>query len=195
MHTTYTGKRLRIRPYKSKEEGFELVRRLHLVPTPAWGPLWFPLQHIAEGWDESGWMDGEALGFAIEDLASGQVAGYVDLNPPGTPRLDAIVSTFILPEFRRQGYGIEAKRLMLCCLFENFAAQRATAITLDNHATARRGLELCGFAYEGSLRGKYFSEGRCADIVFYVLFREQWERMEYRHKVVRGERERRQPCL
>lgn len=186
MHTTYTGEHVRLRPYASKEEGFELVRALHLTPTPAWGPLWFPLQHIAEGWDESGWMDGEALGFAVEELASGQVAGYVDLNPPDPQRFDALVSTFILPPFRRQGYGVEAKRLALCCLFENHQAGRVSAITLSNHSAARRGLELCGFAHEGSLRGAFFSEGQRVDKVFYVLTREQWERMEYRHSVKRG---------
>lgn len=186
MHTTYTGPRLRLRPYASKEEGFELVQALHLTPTPAWGPLWFPLGHIADGWDESGWMDNEALGFAVEERASGQTAGYVDLNPPGTQRLDAVVSTFILPQFRRQGYGVEAKQLVLCCLFENYAAQRATAITLGNHVAARRGLELCGFTHEGSLRGKYFSEGHFVDMVFYTMLREQWERMEYRRSVMRG---------
>ncbi len=186
MYTTYTGERVRIRPYASKEEGFELVRQLHLNLIPGWGPLWFPLGHIAEGWDESGWMDGEALGFAIEDLASGQAAGYVDLNPPGAQRLDAIVSTFILPPFRRQGYGIEAKRLALYCLFENFTAQRATAVTLSNHSAARRGLELCGFTHEGSLRGSFFSEGRHEDKVFYTISREEWAGMEYRHHVRRG---------
>lgn len=186
MHTTYTGERLKIRPYTSKDEGFELVRQLHLAPTPAWGPLWFPLQHIAEGWDESGWMDTEAMGFAIEELSSGETAGYVDVNPPDAQRLDANVSTFILPRFRRQGYGIEAKRLALCALFENFSAERATAVTLSNHSAARRGLELCGFRYEGSLRVSFFSEGRFEDKVFYRLTRDEWEGMEYRHAVKRG---------
>ena len=186
MYTTYTGEQVRIRSYASKEEGFELVRQLHLNLIPAWGPLWFPLGNIADDWNENGWMDSKALGFAIEDLASGQTAGYVDLNPPGIQRLDAIVSTFILPQFRRKGIGIEAKRLALCCLFENFTAQRATAITLSNHTAARRGLELCGFIHEGSLYGTSFSEGQREDKVFYVLTRDQWAGMEYREAVKRG---------
>lgn len=186
MHTIYTGSRVRIRPNRSKEEGFELVRQTQLNLTPGWGPLWFPLPGLEEDWENHGWMGDEYLDFAIEELETGQAVGYFSAIPPQQFKLDGWVSTFIAPAHRRRGYGMEAKQLGLCCLFENYPLQRAGAITLSNHSAARRGLELAGFTFEGSLRGTHFSEGRRVDKVFYWITREQWEQLAIRRIVRRG---------
>jgi RimJ/RimL family protein N-acetyltransferase len=186
MHTIYTGPRVRIRPHASKEEGFELVRQTHLMITPGWGPLWYPLPALIPEWEESGWMGGEYLDFAIEELASGQAVGYFSVIPPQQFKLDGGVATFIAPPYRRRGYGVEAKQLGLCCLFENYAIERAGAVTVSNHTAARRGLELAGFTLEGSFRGTQFSVGRRVDKVLYWITREQWEQLPIRQIVRRG---------
>jgi RimJ/RimL family protein N-acetyltransferase len=186
MYTTYTGSRVRIRPHSSKEEGFELVRQTHLILTPGWGPIWFPLPGLTEDWDKFGWMGGEYLDFVVEELEAGQAVGYFSVMPPQQFKLDAGVATFIAPAYRSRGYGVDAKQLGLCCVFENYAIERAGAITLSNHTAARRGLELAGFTLEGSWRGAHFSAGRRVDKVLYWITREQWEQLPIRGIVRRG---------
>jgi len=96
------------------------------------------------------------------------------------------VGTFIFAEHRGRGFGCEAKLLAQCFLFESFPLERVDAYTLASHARARRGLELCGMRYEGRRRRCYFSQGRYVDLVYYVIFREQWERLPVREYVRRG---------
>jgi RimJ/RimL family protein N-acetyltransferase len=185
MHTTFADERIRLRPYQSTDEVEAQARALHLSPIPGWGPLWHTLPGLTRDWEEYGWMDASFLGFVIEERASGQAMGYFDIDTiPYT--LDCALGTFILPQFRRQGFGVAAKRLGLCAVFENTQCARASAITLSNHPAAIRGLELCGFKLEGRLRGKFFSEGQHVDKLVYCYTREMWEAQEYRHSVKRG---------
>jgi RimJ/RimL family protein N-acetyltransferase len=186
MHTIYTGPRIRIRPFRSLEEGCKIVRQMHLILTPSWGPMWFPLPEEDKKWNESGWVSSEHTDLAIEEPASGQVIGYLMLTPPQEFRLDSWISTFITPEFQRRGYGVEAKQLGLCHIFENYPAHRVGAVTLSNHAAARRGLDLAGFTHEGSFHGTFISGGRRVDKVFYVITREQWEQQPMCGLVRRG---------
>ena len=187
MHTVYTGERVRLRPWRDAEELFAYTLDQHLVPPPVLRPGWYPqgCEQVLLGGDGGLNPDGLCT-FAIEELASGKAIGFeACIIYPETP-LSAEVGTGIRPSWRGRGLGVETKQLALCFLFENFPLERICAYTMHTHARSRRGLELLGMHIEGALRGAYFSESAWVDLVYYAVFREQWERMEYRHAVTRG---------
>ena len=94
--------------------------------------------------------------------------------------------TNVAPEHRGRGFGIEAKLLMLCFLFENFPVWRVGSDTVVDHLPARRGMEACGMQLEGYLRAEHFRAGQWFDIPWYVIFRPEWEKLEVRQYVKRA---------
>ena len=95
--------------------------------------------------------------------------------------------TFILPEHRRQGFGIEAKLLAFCFLFENFPIRSVMSDTVANHTAARKGMEACGMQLEGWLRAAHQIDGQWYDVPWYRISREQWEKLPIRGIVKRGQ--------
>ena len=187
MHTTWTGKLVRLRPWKDGDELYSFNERNNIVSNEILGPIWYSLPKEHQLFEPTGLMDPQRVClFAIEHLDTGEMIGLegtVFLRQTG---LVADVGTFIMPEHRRQGFGCEAKLLAECFLFESFPLERVDAWTLASHAKARRGLELCGMHYEGRRLRCHFSQGRYVDRVHYVIFREQWEKLAVRGYVKRG---------
>jgi ribosomal-protein-alanine N-acetyltransferase len=187
MHTTWTGKRVRIRPWRSGDELYAFSKRTNIRPNEILGPRWYPLPKENQLFEPAGLMDPQRIClFAIERLETEELLGLegtVFLRGTG---LVADIGTFIIEEHRGQGFGCEAKLLAQCFLFESFALERVDAWTFASHAKARRGLELCGMHYEGRSRRCQFSQGRYVDRVHYVIFREEWEKLPVRGYVQRG---------
>ncbi len=189
MYTVYTGERVRLRPWKDADELFEYSKQAHLAPIPILGAHWYSRGHEEQAMRDDGFFNPQRLcAFAIEDLASGKAVGLeVCIFMPEAP-LAAELGTTVVEAYRGQGRGVEAKQLALCFLFENFPFERVGAYTMHTHTRSKRGIELLGMHFEGTIRCPYFSEGSLVDFVYYVLFREQWEQLDYRHSVKRGAR-------
>jgi RimJ/RimL family protein N-acetyltransferase len=187
MHTNWTGKLVRLRPWKDGDELFAFNLRNNIEPNAVLGPIWYSLPKERQLFEPTGGMDPQRICiFAIERLDTGEMIGLegtVFLRGTG---LAAEVGTFIIATHRGQGFGCEAKLLAQCFLFESFPLERVGAWTLANHAKARRGLELCGMNYESRRRRCHFSQGRYVDRVHYVIFRERWEQLPVREYVRRG---------
>ncbi|MDQ3024463.1 MAG: GNAT family N-acetyltransferase [bacterium] len=189
MHTIYTGRKVRLRPLKSKEEFTSLILSCDCEPNAHWGPGWFPALAATKGFDEHGKMEGVAgeNSFVIERLDTGEAVG---LEFCGTFFPGAIAGWFgtdIAPAHRGQGFGKEAKLLMLCFLFENFPVHHIMSDTVADHWWARKGMEACGMNLLGRLTARLLREGQFYDVVWYGIKRPVWEKLEVREYVRRGE--------
>lgn len=186
MYTWYAGSLTRIRPFAGLAEFEAVDLEDYSVPDPFRGPRWWSAQERRREFEEHGMLKpGEYALFAVLAQETGEVAGIVACSyKPGT--LVMGLGTYIRAAHRHRGYGREAKQLMLCFLFENHPIQAVQASTMEHHLRARAGLEACGLKYYGRLRGIEQEHGRFYDEVQYVIFRQEWEAMDYRQKVKRG---------
>jgi RimJ/RimL family protein N-acetyltransferase len=106
------------------------------------------------------------------------------MNGAASPR--AWIGTFISPQHRGRRFGVEAKQLVYCYLFESFPLERIYADTVENHIGAAKGLMLSGMKYEGRHRKVVRQGGLWFDTVNYAIHREEWEAQDFRHLVKRG---------
>ncbi|MBN2080980.1 GNAT family N-acetyltransferase [bacterium] len=187
MITTYTGERVRLRPWRDFAEYSSVIDRDYAQPDPFRGPRWWPVLAREPDFDRNGEIGPEAYSqLAIEELASGQAVGITGHGAlkPGALAVD--FGTYILPDCRYRGYGVEAKQLALCRLFENYPLEAVRANTTAPHGRARRSLELCGMQQYGRLRRVGIADGRYYDEVQYEIYRPDWELLPIRQRVKRG---------
>jgi len=188
MHTIWTGERVRLRPYADEKEWCDMQEELHREPNDFWGAWWHPRAMLKKDFEETGMLDASKRSvFAIERLDTGVAVGFEECGPgSGATSIGGWVGTFIKREHWHSGYGIEAKLLAMCFLFENYPYVRVDAGTLANHKRAAHGLHLCGMRYEGRIKGAHYADGKYHDIVCYCIFREEWEKLPIRQIVKRG---------
>jgi len=157
------------------------------VPNDYWGSLFQPRGRHSSDFDKDGLLDTVgAPAFAIERRDTGELVGYERHHLPRPGMLIAGVGTLLLPDHWHRGFGIEAKQLCFCYLFENYPIQLVEAVTVANHVRARRGMERSGMRYAGRVRRLRCIGGVYCDLTGYQLFREQWEQLPIRGIVKRG---------
>jgi len=122
--------------------------------------------------------------FAIQRLDTNQLVGYEEHG--FISNIAAWVGTFIKHEHWHQGFGIEAKQLCYCYLFESFPLIRVDSGTLEHHSRAINGLLKSGMTFEGRVRQVSYTHNRYFDEVTYRIFREEWEQLPIRQVVKRG---------
>jgi RimJ/RimL family protein N-acetyltransferase len=113
--------------------------------------------------------------------------GYEEHGSPKPGKLTGWVGTFILPEHWHNGFGIEAKQLCYCYLFESYPILSVESATLSCHKRAARGLHGSGMHFEGRVKAFHYRAGVFHDLVCYRITREEWERHPIRSVVQRGE--------
>jgi signal transduction histidine kinase len=119
-----------------------------------------------------GWAAGTAIAFAIEDRASGALAGMIGLHP-GDPPARATVGYWLAPGARGRGLATRAVRLLATWAFADPALQRLELLTLvGNDASGRVALR-AGFRREGILRRYLPFRGETVDAVMYAMVRDQ----------------------
>ncbi len=187
MHVVYTGNRVRIRPFVDLAEANLVLDEDYALPDPFRGPRWYALSERKTDFEKLGFIDSSSYStFAIELIETSEVVGISGGSGSKPGVLAVNIGTYILAENRGQGYGIEAKQLMLCRMFECFQVDAVRASTMEHHASARASLEACGMNYFGKLRAIEFTKGRYYDEVQYEIFREEWEKLTIREIVKRG---------
>ena len=119
-----------------------------------------------------GWAAGTAIAFAIEDRASGALAGMIGLHPGDAPAR-ATVGYWLAPGARGRGLATRAVRLLATWAFADPALQRLELLTLvGNDASGRVALR-AGFRREGILRRYLPFRGRAVDAVMYAIVRDE----------------------
>jgi RimJ/RimL family protein N-acetyltransferase len=94
----------------------------------------------------------------------------VDYGPPPASRCWNIGIT-LSPEWRGQGLGTQAQRMLAGYLLETTVAERIEASTDVENTAERRSLEKAGFTFEGVLRRAQFRGGAWRDMALYSLVR------------------------
>ncbi|MBN2080973.1 GNAT family N-acetyltransferase [bacterium] len=187
MHVIYTGERVRLRPFASAEEFIKLDDNFMAVPNPFWGPDWRSHAKRTAEFTGNGLIDPLAYSaFAVERLDTGELIGIEECGDVHATKLYTWIGTFILADHRRQGFGIEAKQLMMCHLFENLPLSSILAVTMSNHARALAGLQVCGMRHIGYKRRVRQCDGKVLDEVMFQILREEWEQLPIRRIVKRG---------
>jgi RimJ/RimL family protein N-acetyltransferase len=168
---------IRLRPVTMEDIDFLVGKQTPEVS----GPFnWFGFRSEAEYLrllEDDGFL-GELYGKLIVELDSadgpvpiGDVSWHaVDHGPPPASRCWNIGIT-LSPEWRGQGHGTQAQRLLAGYLFETTLAQRVEASTDVENTAERRALERAGFTFEGVLRQAQFRGGAWRDIALYSLVR------------------------
>jgi len=104
-------------------------------------------------------------------LPIGDVSWHsVDYGPPPASQAWNIGIT-LEPEWRGQGLGTRAQRMLADYLFETTRAERVEASTDVENNPERRALEKAGFRFEGVLRRAQFRGGAWRDLALYSLVR------------------------
>ena len=187
MYTIYTGERVRLRPYKDYEEFRACVDTSMRQPNDHWGPWYWPAGERKKEFEPHGMLEPTKYSqFAVERLDSGAVIGHEEHGAMEPGRLDCWLGTEIHREHWSNGFGLEAKQLMLCYLFENYPLETVRADTCSHHTRAWRGLEACGMRHIGALKGCHYADGVRLDIPQFQIFREEWLELGYWRKVKRG---------
>ena len=188
MYTIWTGERVRLRPFHDEQEYMQMQEDLHLEPNEHWGAWWHPRAKLKKEFADTGNLSaGKRCVFCIERLDTAEAVGFEMCGPiTGVNCISGCIGTFLKPEHWHQGFGIEAKQLALCFLFENYPYTRVDAGTVANHKRAAAGIHRAGMKYEGRVRGLHFTDGHYHDLVFYRISREDWEQLPIRKIVKRG---------
>jgi RimJ/RimL family protein N-acetyltransferase len=112
----------------------------------------------------------------IERIDDGVVIGDVGWRAvaygPGEESRAFNIGVSLSPEYRGQGFGSEAQRLLAEVLFDLFDVERIEASTDIDNIAEQRALEKAGFTREGVLRQAQFRAGGRHDLVSYSLLRD-----------------------
>jgi ribosomal-protein-alanine N-acetyltransferase len=76
--------------------------------------------------------------------------------------------------FRSQGYGTDAKMLMLDYAFNWRGLRKVTSPIIAFNGRSRRYAEKCGYRHMATIEQEYYRNGVWHDEVLYVVFREEW---------------------
>jgi RimJ/RimL family protein N-acetyltransferase len=112
----------------------------------------------------------------VERIEDGVVIGDVGWRAvsygPGEESRAFNIGVSLSPDFRGQGFGSEAQRLLAEVLFDLFDVERIEASTDIDNVAEQRSLEKAGFTREGVLRQAQFRAGGRHDLVIYSILRE-----------------------
>lgn len=184
MFTTYTGEKVRLRPFAEAGEFAAYVRGYAISPNEHLGIQWEVAAATASEWKRLATAV-DSFAFAVERLDTGEFCG-LEYCGIGRWQLTAFPATGIIPGQMSRGFGREAKQLAMCFLFENFPVESLWADTAVSHRRSRAGLEAVGFRHVGSRKLAHFRRGSYEDMVYFQIMRSEWEAMDYRHRVARS---------
>ncbi|HEX6140773.1 MAG TPA: GNAT family protein [Candidatus Limnocylindria bacterium] len=135
-----------------------------------------PYQPVPREVVERGPLRNERNGMLVVQLvATGEPIGTVSWHRvdygPNAESLAWNVGIELRSEWRGQGLGSEAQRLLARYLFETTGVNRVEASTDVENVAEQRALEKAGFVREGVARGAQYRQGRFHDIVTYAVLR------------------------
>ena len=140
------------------------------------------VKHAKE--DIQKWMENESpenFGFMIRTLADDRLIGFIGLDGIRWTHGDTFVGIGIGdPEYRGNGYGTDAMRVILHYAFTELNLHRVSLDVFEYNPRAIRSYEKAGFVVEGRQRQALNRDGRRWDVIYMGILREEWERQQER---------------
>jgi len=128
------------------------------------------------------WMENESpdsFGFMIRTLADDRLIGFIGLDGIRWTHGDTFVGIGIGdPEYRGNGYGTDAMRVILHYAFTELNLHRVSLDVFEYNPRAIRSYEKAGFVVEGRQRQALNRDGRRWDVIYMGILREEWERQQ-----------------
>ncbi|MDT7544821.1 MAG: hypothetical protein QOE99_931 [Actinomycetota bacterium] len=115
---------------------------------------------------------GELLITDGEDNPLGTVGWHQVLYGPNSGSIALDIGISLRPEFRGQGHGSRAQRMLADYLFATFPVHRVQASTDVTNVAEQQALERAGFTREGVHRGAQWRRGAWHDLVSYARLRD-----------------------
>ena len=163
-----------------REEDLEFLDRLCADPAALGAFEWFGFREVRSWrrrWEQDGFvgLDSTALAVVAADGTLIGIASWKAIGR-GSPGVCFEIGLALLPEYRGQGLGTAAQRLLVDHLFRFTTAHRLEAGTDAENLAEQKALERIGFTREGVLREVAFRDGTWRDTLIYGLLRQDWER-------------------
>lgn len=105
------------------------------------------------------WADGSAAAFCITDSDEGAVLGHVSVNEISWDLRRAQVGFWLLPVARGRHVAAKGLALVSRWAFGDLGLHRLELHHAVGNVASCRTADRCGFAYEGTLRGRMFEAG------------------------------------
>jgi RimJ/RimL family protein N-acetyltransferase len=87
-----------------------------------------------------------------------------------------------------QGYGTEAKLLLLRYAFDTLNLHRVCSKVYDFNSRSLAYAKKCGYVQEGVMRKHIFRDGNYHDVVFFGVFREEFEAAWAAHEISKAKK-------
>ncbi|HEX8133115.1 MAG TPA: GNAT family protein [Actinomycetes bacterium] len=163
-----------------REEDLGLLDRLCADPTALGVFEWFGFRDVRSWrrrWEQDGFVgpDSTALAVVAADGTLIGVASWKAVGRGGSPGVCFEIGLALLPEYRGQGLGTAAQRLLVDHLFRFTTVHRLEAGTDAENLAEQKALERIGFTREGVLRQVAFRDGAWRDSVLCGLLRDDWQ--------------------
>jgi RimJ/RimL family protein N-acetyltransferase len=172
------GERLYLRPFDledadasargSHQETETFMNRGRLLVSPVIGFA------QTAGTDPAGSVPASVT-FAVCRKSDDRYLGMVDLD--GIDLINGVAETgswFHNPEDRGQGYGTEAKHLLLEYAFDRLHLERIVSRVFEPNTRSVAALEKQGYKAAGRIRYHEWCKGRFQDMLLFDLTREEW---------------------
>jgi [ribosomal protein S5]-alanine N-acetyltransferase len=164
-----------------REEDLGSLDQLSTDPAALGGFEWFGFRDVRtwrRRWEQDGFVapDSTALAVVLADGTLIGTASWKVANRGGSPGACFEIGLALLPEYRGQGLGTAAQRLLVDYLFRFTTVHRLEAGTDADNIVEQKALERIGFTREGVLREVAFRDGAWRDSLIYGLLREDWEK-------------------
>jgi [ribosomal protein S5]-alanine N-acetyltransferase len=164
-----------------REEDLEFLDRLCTDPAALGAFEWFGFRDVRSWrrcWEQDGFVasDSTALAVVSADGTLIGIASWKASSRGGSPGVCFEIGLALLPEYRGQGLGTAAQRLLVDYLFRFTTVHRLEAGTDADNIAEQKALERIGFTREGVLREVAFRDGAWRDSLIYALLRQDWQR-------------------
>lgn len=118
--------------------------------------------------------DGDVLGLAVEERATGRFVGDVVLFWRSVQHGGGELGYALDPAFTGRGYATEAARELLRLGFETFGMHRIVARLDARNTPSARVLERLGMRREAHFVRNEFLKGEWTDEVVYAMLEDEW---------------------
>lgn len=122
-------------------------------------------------------QDYECLKLIVENNTKGPVGLVIATNLSIQDR-HAYIGTYIRPDLRNRGYGVEATALFLRYLFAYFGLIKVYATVYEYNHLSRRTLESAGFQLEGTFPLDREWNGRWWTVYHYAFYHQELPRLD-----------------